>query len=122
MLLRGGSIPLLQANCRCRLYPTHLRFTTSSMMAFVRFVHKELGLEGDGEDLADICAGTDPCCPSALNAALGSSQERIQAGEDLYNEVYPPTPLFIPAQALLSILYFQRPSQEQAGAYNGAKN
>uniref|UniRef100_A0A8C2UI47 Uridine phosphorylase n=3 Tax=Coturnix japonica TaxID=93934 RepID=A0A8C2UI47_COTJA len=29
------------------------------MRAFAQFVHKELGLEGDGEDLADICAGTD---------------------------------------------------------------
>ncbi|XP_053925291.1 uridine phosphorylase 2 isoform X2 [Cuculus canorus] len=29
------------------------------MRAFAQFMHKELGLEGDGEDLADICAGTD---------------------------------------------------------------
>ncbi|KAF1661813.1 UNVERIFIED_CONTAM: Uridine phosphorylase 2, partial [Eudyptes robustus] len=29
------------------------------MRAFAHFMHKELGLMGDGEDLADICAGTD---------------------------------------------------------------
>ncbi|XP_061302330.1 uridine phosphorylase 2 isoform X1 [Pezoporus flaviventris] len=29
------------------------------MRAFAQFMHKELGLAGDGEDLADICAGTD---------------------------------------------------------------
>ncbi|XP_065527262.1 uridine phosphorylase 2 isoform X1 [Lathamus discolor] len=29
------------------------------MKAFAQFMHKELGLKGDGEDLADICAGTD---------------------------------------------------------------
>ncbi|XP_076199357.1 uridine phosphorylase 2 isoform X1 [Aptenodytes patagonicus] len=29
------------------------------MRAFAQFMHKELGLMGDGEDLADICAGTD---------------------------------------------------------------
>uniref|UniRef100_A0A8B9ES05 Uridine phosphorylase n=1 Tax=Anser cygnoides TaxID=8845 RepID=A0A8B9ES05_ANSCY len=29
------------------------------MKAFAQFMHKELGLEGSGEDLADICAGTD---------------------------------------------------------------
>ncbi|XP_072197230.1 uridine phosphorylase 2 isoform X2 [Excalfactoria chinensis] len=29
------------------------------MRAFAQFMHKELGLEGDAEDLADICAGTD---------------------------------------------------------------
>lgn len=29
------------------------------MRAFAQFMHKELGLDGDGEDLADICAGTD---------------------------------------------------------------
>eukprot|EP00076_Gallus_gallus_P023765 XP_015145676.1 uridine phosphorylase 2 isoform X1 [Gallus gallus] len=29
------------------------------MRSFAQFMHKELGLEGDGEDLADICAGTD---------------------------------------------------------------
>ncbi|XP_008176713.2 uridine phosphorylase 2 isoform X1 [Trachemys scripta elegans] len=29
------------------------------MKAFAQFMHKELGLEGDGKDLKDICAGTD---------------------------------------------------------------
>ncbi|XP_042640198.1 uridine phosphorylase 2 isoform X2 [Tyto alba] len=29
------------------------------MRAFAQFMHKELGLAGDGEDLADICAGSD---------------------------------------------------------------
>ncbi|XP_074766516.1 uridine phosphorylase 2 [Athene noctua] len=29
------------------------------MRAFAQFMHKELGLVGDGKDLADICAGTD---------------------------------------------------------------
>lgn len=29
------------------------------MRAFAQFMHKELGLAGDGEDLADICAGRD---------------------------------------------------------------
>ncbi|XP_009883779.1 PREDICTED: uridine phosphorylase 2 [Charadrius vociferus] len=29
------------------------------MRAFAQFMHKQLGLAGDGEDLADICAGTD---------------------------------------------------------------
>lgn len=29
------------------------------MRAFAQFMHKELGLPGDEEDLADICAGTD---------------------------------------------------------------
>uniref|UniRef100_A0A8B9T7V1 Uridine phosphorylase n=1 Tax=Anas platyrhynchos TaxID=8839 RepID=A0A8B9T7V1_ANAPL len=29
------------------------------MKAFAQFMHKELGLEGSGEDVADICAGTD---------------------------------------------------------------
>ncbi|NXW06513.1 UPP2 phosphorylase, partial [Fregetta grallaria] len=29
------------------------------MRAFAQFMHKELGLTGDGEDLRDICAGTD---------------------------------------------------------------
>lgn len=56
-------------------------------------MHKELGLEGDGEDLADICAGTDryamyrvgpllsisvsaaPCSP-ALSSALSFLQSK----------------------------------------------
>uniref|UniRef100_A0A8B9F2V9 Uridine phosphorylase n=1 Tax=Amazona collaria TaxID=241587 RepID=A0A8B9F2V9_9PSIT len=29
------------------------------MRAFAQFMHKQLGLAGDGEDLADICAGMD---------------------------------------------------------------
>ncbi|XP_061464714.1 uridine phosphorylase 2 [Rhineura floridana] len=29
------------------------------MKAFAQFMHKELGLEGDGKDIKDICAGTD---------------------------------------------------------------
>ncbi|MEE6489350.1 hypothetical protein FKM82_015544 [Ascaphus truei] len=29
------------------------------MKAFALFIHKELGLEGDGNDTTDICAGTD---------------------------------------------------------------
>uniref|UniRef100_A0A8C4YML4 Uridine phosphorylase n=1 Tax=Gopherus evgoodei TaxID=1825980 RepID=A0A8C4YML4_9SAUR len=29
------------------------------MKAFAQLMHKELGLEGDGKDLKDICAGTD---------------------------------------------------------------
>ncbi|KAM9550643.1 uridine phosphorylase 2 isoform 1-T1 [Guaruba guarouba] len=29
------------------------------MRAFAQFMHKQLGLAGDGEDLADICVGTD---------------------------------------------------------------
>ncbi|NXL88501.1 UPP2 phosphorylase, partial [Alectura lathami] len=29
------------------------------MRAFAQLVHKELGLEGDGEELADVCVGTD---------------------------------------------------------------
>lgn len=29
------------------------------MRAFAQFMHRELGLAGDGEDVADICAGSD---------------------------------------------------------------
>uniref|UniRef100_A0A7M4EP68 Uridine phosphorylase n=4 Tax=Crocodylus porosus TaxID=8502 RepID=A0A7M4EP68_CROPO len=33
--------------------------SANRMKAFAQFMHKELGFEGDGKDVKDICAGTD---------------------------------------------------------------
>ncbi|KFQ96671.1 Uridine phosphorylase 2, partial [Nipponia nippon] len=45
------------------------------MKAFAQFMHKEVGLAGDGEDLADICAGTDHCATSRAGPVLSISHE-----------------------------------------------
>lgn len=57
------------------------------MRSFAQFMHKELGLEGDGEDLADICAGTDryamyrvgPVLSISVSAALGAQPRPVSA-------------------------------------------
>lgn len=43
------------------------------MKAFAQFMHKELRLEGDGEDLEDICAGTDRYCMFKTGPVLSVS-------------------------------------------------
>lgn len=43
------------------------------MKAFAMFMHKELGLEGDGEDIKDICAGTDRYCMFKTGPVLSIS-------------------------------------------------
>ena len=82
-------------------------------------MHKELGLEGDGEDLADICAGTDryamyrvgPLLSISVSAApcaalpcplLSASRRIIQVGSSPTTD---PSPLFIPARALSSVAF-----------------
>ncbi|NP_001276589.1 uridine phosphorylase 2 isoform 2 [Mus musculus] len=43
------------------------------MKAFAQFMHKELRLEGDGEDIEDICAGTDRYCMFKTGPVLSVS-------------------------------------------------
>ncbi|XP_029872384.1 LOW QUALITY PROTEIN: uridine phosphorylase 2 [Aquila chrysaetos chrysaetos] len=43
------------------------------MRAFAQFMHKQLGLAGDGEDLADIRAGTDRCAMYRAGPVLSIS-------------------------------------------------
>nr|BAB24924.1 unnamed protein product [Mus musculus] len=43
------------------------------MKAFEQFMHKELRLEGDGEDIEDICAGTDRYCMFKTGPVLSVS-------------------------------------------------
>nr|XP_004651918.3 uridine phosphorylase 2 [Jaculus jaculus] len=43
------------------------------MKAFALFMHKELGLEGGGEDIEDICAGTDRYCMFKTGPVLSIS-------------------------------------------------
>ncbi|XP_036040107.1 uridine phosphorylase 2 [Onychomys torridus] len=43
------------------------------MKAFAQFMHKELQLEGDGEDIEDICAGTDRYCMFKTGPVLSIS-------------------------------------------------
>ncbi|XP_028602109.2 uridine phosphorylase 2 isoform X1 [Podarcis muralis] len=43
------------------------------MKAFAQFMHKELGLEGDGKDIKDICAGTDRYCMYKVGPVLSIS-------------------------------------------------
>lgn len=43
------------------------------MKAFALFMHKELGLEGDGDDIEDICAGTDSYCMFKTGPVLSLS-------------------------------------------------
>ncbi|XP_060113347.1 uridine phosphorylase 2 [Heteronotia binoei] len=43
------------------------------MKAFAQFMHKELGLEGDEEDMKDICAGTDRYCMYKVGPVLSIS-------------------------------------------------
>ncbi|CAM5147271.1 unnamed protein product, partial [Eretmochelys imbricata] len=44
------------------------------MKAFAQLMHKELGLEGDGKDLKDICAGTDQYSMYKVGPVLSISQ------------------------------------------------
>ncbi|GAB0191267.1 uridine phosphorylase 2 [Grus japonensis] len=46
------------------------------MRAFAQLVHQERGLAGDGEDLADICVGTD----RYATYQAGALHRRIEAG------------------------------------------
>lgn len=58
------------------------------MKAFAQFMHKELQLEGDGDDIEDICAGTDRYCMFktgpvlSISVSMGKLQARqpLQAG------------------------------------------
>lgn len=71
------------------------------MKAFATFIHKELGLEGDGEDIKDICAGTDRYCMFKTGPVLSisvsmqwlsdsrSSQARGQSGNFLNTVLSP---------------------------------
>lgn len=43
------------------------------MKAFAQFMHKELQLEGDGEGIEDICAGTDRYCMFKTGPVLSIS-------------------------------------------------
>uniref|UniRef100_A0A8C6R124 Uridine phosphorylase 2 n=1 Tax=Nannospalax galili TaxID=1026970 RepID=A0A8C6R124_NANGA len=43
------------------------------MKAFALFMHEELGLEGDGKDIEDICAGTDRYCMFKIGPVLSVS-------------------------------------------------
>ncbi|XP_075841282.1 uridine phosphorylase 2 [Microtus pennsylvanicus] len=43
------------------------------MKAFAQFMHKELQLEGDGDDIEDICAGTDRYCMFKTGPVLSIS-------------------------------------------------
>ncbi|XP_076784877.1 uridine phosphorylase 2 isoform X3 [Arvicanthis niloticus] len=43
------------------------------MKAFAQFIHKELQLDGDGEDIEDICAGTDRYCMFKTGPVLSLS-------------------------------------------------
>lgn len=43
------------------------------MKAFALFMHKKLGLEGDGDDIEDICAGTDRYCMFKTGPVLSLS-------------------------------------------------
>uniref|UniRef100_A0A8D0HMH2 Uridine phosphorylase n=1 Tax=Sphenodon punctatus TaxID=8508 RepID=A0A8D0HMH2_SPHPU len=43
------------------------------MKAFAQFMHKELGLKGDGENIKDICAGTDRYCMYKVGLVLSIS-------------------------------------------------
>lgn len=51
------------------------------MKAFALFMHKELRLEGDGDDIEDICAGTDRYCMFKTGPvlSLSVSRGRLQA-------------------------------------------
>lgn len=48
------------------------------MKAFAQFMHKELGLEGDGKDTKDICAGTDRYCMYKVGPVLSISVSTLQ--------------------------------------------
>lgn len=43
------------------------------MKAFAQFMHKELQLEGAGDDIEDICAGTDRYCMFKTGPVLSIS-------------------------------------------------
>lgn len=55
------------------------------MKAFAQFMHKELQLEGDGEDIEDICAGTDRYCMFKTGPVLSISVSmgKLQASQPL---------------------------------------
>lgn len=52
------------------------------MKAFAQFMHKELGLEGDGKDIKDICAGTDRYCMYKVGPVLSISVSTLQGTQN----------------------------------------
>lgn len=55
------------------------------MKAFAQLMHKELQLEGDGEGIEDICAGTDRYCMFKTGPVLSISVStgKLQASQPL---------------------------------------